>query len=209
MVQDMELRDMWLNIKSKEEIYLEISDNIDSTRYGHRKFNEVYPWAEFTNRDNIGIQLNNKIGEMNHLFREAGLDFFNDSVLSVPILYSLTVINQGRIDFLKASSPEINKVGSRLFRKKMEDFFEKYRTYNDRVFQYNLEDELIPAIINMFMICLLNPKQEPMRVRIDSCEQEIRSLGLGHLIPELYSALREIEGEKLQFVSENLLKTIK
>lgn len=152
----------------------------------------------FGNEDNPGIQFNNKINELAHEFRRAGLDFHHNSslrdIISLRFQYYLRE-SQGKLKACNDSLVAEKKNSANAFLKRLqyksnltmaEKYAEEYRGYGNGIYSFTIEKDIIGTIVTI-LGTLKN--QKSINALVTGCERELQSLGYGHLVSKLEQEL--------------------
>lgn len=200
---DSEQPKQWTVEDETKLIYDRISEIIGKIRAMQDKINEDSQGSmQLDNTNNAGIQFNNKLVELSHVFKRAGLEFYRGSTLKNPILHKLqTSLSEGMgniENYAKTFDLDGKKLDKKVSTEYAEtvigeanQYMDEYKKSSKNIGSFSIEKDIVNAIVEYY-----EANRETWELITDNgsigrFEQELQALGVGHLIPELQTALQQ------------------
>lgn len=171
-----------------------------------------------TELPNIAITLNNKLVELNHVFKRAGISMFGFSILGDATIEDLInyqkqgiqKINDynetmGRITNEKIKNMQENKKTNKFKRyfskikndkiiytkeeiEELNAYLEEYKKLENKLYNYDLKDHIVPSLVKELRNKMKNQENIPKLLE-NEVIPELNKLGLSYLVSELKEAL--------------------
>lgn len=170
--------------------------------------------------NNLGIQFNNKVVELSHVFKNAGIEFYRGSALKYPILYKLqTLLSEGIKNIesyaktFELDDKELNKKVSKEYAESViesaNQYVKEYQNCSDSIYSFNIENDIVDSIAEYYEANRDVWELITDKGSIGGFEEELQALGYGHLTQKLQIALQQrgynnqISDNNKQYVHNN------